>query len=133
MRQALWPDSTAAEVDALLGRSDLDRYAVFVVERRGAGLGGFAEVGLRTYAEGCASSPVAYLEGIWVDPDLRRSRLASALCLAILGWARRTGLSELASDADLDNAVSQAFHRSVGFQETQRLVCYVRPVPRPRG
>jgi aminoglycoside 6'-N-acetyltransferase I len=35
----------------------------FVVESTGGGLRGFIEVSLRDYAEGCTTSPVAYIEG----------------------------------------------------------------------
>lgn len=124
MRQALWPDSTAREVDDLLSARTAGEYSVLVVERLDRGLAAFAEVGIRAHAEGCASSPVAYLEGIWVDPDLRRSGVGSHLCHAVVAWARRKGLAELASDAALDNTISHAFHEAVGFVEAERLVCY---------
>lgn len=127
MRTALWPDSSAAEVDELLRRSGA-AYVVLVAERPEGGLGGFAEVGTRPYAEGCASSPVAYLEGIWVDAELRRGGLALALVGAAADWARARGLKELASDALIENQVSLDFHAAAGFEEVERIVCFRRDV-----
>ena len=60
MRQALWPDSTEADVDSLL--EERPSVALVLVSDRGdAGLCGFAELGTRRYAEGCMTSPVASL------------------------------------------------------------------------
>lgn len=123
MRTAFWPDSEAREVDALLGASSGES-VVLVAERPDGGLCGFAEVGVRAFADGCSTSPVGYLEGIWVDPDARRRGIASRLLDAALDWARARGLSEFASDAAVENAASLAFHAAVGFREAQRLVAY---------
>lgn len=135
MRLALWPDSTAQEVDDLLEGHGPPAYFVLVAERVGekAGLAGFAEVGERPYAEGCATSPVAYLEGIWVDPDHRRSGVGAALVEAAVAWARGRGLREMGSDADLDNVVSHDFHRGSGFHEVGRAVCFRRSLDDPEG
>jgi aminoglycoside 6'-N-acetyltransferase I len=98
---------------------------LLVVEGR-AGLDAFAEVGVRRFADGCASSPVAYLEGIWVDPEARRSGAALALVQAAEDWARAAGYVELASDCEEGNLASEAFHHAAGFEEVQRSVCFRR-------
>jgi len=103
-------------------------------DRNEGGLAGFAEVALRKFADGCRTSPVAYLEGIWVDPDLRRSGAAAALVREAENWARSRGLSEFASDCDVENHASQSFHSATGFEEVQRSVCFRRdlsPVSTP--
>jgi aminoglycoside 6'-N-acetyltransferase I len=124
MRQTLWPDSQPEEVDALLS-DGVDSRVWFLVHERASGeLGGFVEVGTRSYAEGCLSSPVAYLEGLWVDPDLRRQGVARELVDAAEAWAITEGLTELASDTGLDNLGSQAFHSDCGFEETDRVICF---------
>lgn len=135
MRLALWPDSTSDEVDGLVARRDDPDHRVLVAEAGRSAVGtahvplcGFAEVGTRPWAEGCESSPVAYLEGIWVDPPSRRSGVATALVDAALTWARKKGLTELASDTRPANAASRALHRSAGFQEVEQIVCLRRPV-----
>ncbi len=128
MRQALWPnadpDAQLADMDEWLAQPDT---AVIVVPRiggAGAGLAGFAEVGTRSVAESCSSSPVAFLEGWYVDPDLRRQGVGTALVRAAETWARTKGLKELASDTQLANTDSQRAHAAVGFIEVERLVAY---------
>lgn len=122
MRQALWPDSQPVEVDELLA-ADGRRMTRLLVHERGDGrLGGFVEVGTRRWAEGCRSSPVAYLEGLWVDPELRRTGVARALVASAEAWALQRGLTELASDTSLDNPGSEAFHLACGFEETARVI-----------
>ena len=134
MRQALWPDSGAEEVDGLLGAGGASPYAgapfVVLVADSGDGLTGFAEVSERPFAEGCESGPVAYLEGIWVDASQRRGGLATALLDGALEWAQNRGLTELASDTSEENHVSQRFHLDRGFEEAARVVCFRMPIPR---
>ena len=67
LRQALWPNpdpsAQLVDMDIWLARPDS---AVLVVPRgggTGAGLAGFAEVGTRSVADSCETSPVAYPEG----------------------------------------------------------------------
>ena len=127
MRSAFWPDSREDEVPTLLSR-DLTAGVVLVVDRAGGGLSGFAEVGLRPFAEGCDSSPVAYLEGIWVDPEARRGRIAAALVDGAEAWAREQGMTEMASDCTIDNHDSYQFHLATGFAEVERTICFMRPI-----
>lgn len=121
MRDALWPDQTAADMADWLARPDA---AVLVAERMSGGLCGFAEVGARSIAEGCTTSPVAYLEGWYVDSDARRQGVGAALLRAVEAWARRAGHRELASDTGLTNQVSQQAHERLGFTEVERAVQY---------
>jgi aminoglycoside 6'-N-acetyltransferase I len=121
MRDALWPGQTAAEMQAWLARPD----ATVVVADRGTGtLGGFVEVGARSIADGCDSSPVGYIEGWWVDADCRRTGVGAALIHAAETWARGWGYSELASDTETHNTVSQTAHEHLGFTELDRVVTY---------
>ena len=129
MRRALWPDEPTAtdddEMRAWLARPDA---AVFVAARSGGGLAGFAEAATRPYAEGCATSPVAFLEGWYVDPDVRRRGVGRALVAAVERWACAAGLRELASDALLENVTSHRAHARLGFREIERLVCFSKPL-----
>jgi aminoglycoside 6'-N-acetyltransferase I len=126
MRRALWPEiareDEEADAAAWLARPDA---IVLVAARPGdTGLAGFAELGTRPYADGCDTSPVAYLEGWYVDADVRRRGVGGALVRAGEAWARERGCRELASDALLENIVSQTAHEALGFAEVERAVHY---------
>jgi aminoglycoside 6'-N-acetyltransferase I len=97
----------------------------FVIDR-GDGLGGYVEVGTRPYADGCDSSPVAYIEAWYVDADLRRRGWGAQLIATVEDWARANGLGELASGALLDNEPSIAAHKSLGFREVERQVHFAK-------
>ena len=86
---------------------------------------GFAQCGLRyDYVEGTHSSPVGYLEGIYVTPEYRRQGCAGALLAACEGWAKEQNCTEFASDCELANNESLHFHLNLGFQETNRIICF---------
>jgi aminoglycoside 6'-N-acetyltransferase I len=68
---------------------------------------------------------VGYVEGLWVDADVRRRGIARLLVEAAKSWARAQGFRELGSDAVLDNTVSHAMHGRLGFTETERLVTFL--------
>ena len=76
------------------------------------------------YAEGCKTSPVAYIEGWYVDAESRRHKLGTRLVQAAEAWARSQGLKEIASDTQLDNTVSIQAHKMLGYEEVERLVCF---------
>ena len=132
MRSALWPDSAshAREVDAFLSRQTRDQ-DVFILERRDDRLGGFLEVSTRAYAEGCSTSPVAYIEGWYVDPDLREKGLGAQLVRAAEAWARERGYQEIASDAEPQNHISLRAHRALGYREAGRIVCFRKQLASP--
>ena len=101
------------------------RYAQFVAYSSPGQAVAFAEASVRTdYVNGAHSSPIAFLEGIYVTPEARRRGIAKSLVSAVCQWARSVGCSELASDALLENEIGQAVHRALGFQETERVVFF---------
>ncbi len=113
----------AAEIDMMLARDD---WAAFAAEAPDATLVGFIELFERNSAQGCATSPVCYIEGLWVDEDWRRTGLARRLVDAASAWGRARGRTEIASDVQLANLISQAVHQHLGFEETERQVTYRR-------
>ena len=123
MSVALFPDEDADEIARFMrqmsGRPD---YQVFLVERQDGSIAGFVEVGSRSYADGCDTSPVGYIEAWYVDPDVRRTGYGRALFEAAEEWARGQGFTEMGSDALLDNEVSHAAHKRIGYDEVGRVV-----------
>lgn len=83
---------------------------------------GFAEVALRNLVDGCLTSPVGYLEAIFVDPAARGRGLGRQLLEAARDWARKQGCTEFATDSDLKDTEAQEFHLANGFAETYRIV-----------
>ena len=126
MRLTLWPQGEPSEHRIEMARLASQPDAIVLVAVRGdtGRLAGFAEVGVRPYADGCETSPVAYLEGWYVDADLRRGGVGRALVRAAEEWARGQGLREFASDALLDNVASHRAHEGLGFTEVERAVRY---------
>ena len=129
MRHALWPDGAidehAREVEQVLsGTFGVYPYAIFVAEIDGE-VAGFADVTLRSYADGCdASRPAGYLEGWYVVDTARRRGIGAALLHACEEWARAQGCTEMASDTWIDNEVAQSAHESLGFEVVDRVVNY---------
>jgi len=80
------------------------------------------------YVEGTDSSPVGYIEGLYVKPEFRRKGIAEKLVEHAKEWSGKCGCIELASDCTLDNTVSQAFHKSIGFTEVNKIVCFVTKI-----
>ena len=128
MRTALWPveghETEIAEYFESGGSALLAQ--VLVAERPTRGLAGFLELGLRTYAEGCESSPVPFIEGWYVDEDFRRTGVGAALVRAAEEWARKQGYREIASDVEIENETSLSAHRALGYEEVERIVCFRR-------
>ena len=114
-----------AEFSQLLPCADA---ALFLCEEGGAPAG-FAQAQLRRdYVEGSSTSPVGYLEGVYVEPDFRRRGFAQALLRACEAWARERGCAEFASDCELENEASAAFHARMGFAEVNRIRCFLKPL-----
>jgi aminoglycoside 6'-N-acetyltransferase I len=127
MRAALWPEETAQEhahgIDDVL-RSD--RAWGFIAEADGMPAG-FAELAIRDYANGCASRPVPFLEGIFVREGFRRRAVGARLIAYVEAFVAALGFTEIGSDAEITNSASHAAHRGWGFVETERVV-YFRKV-----
>jgi aminoglycoside 6'-N-acetyltransferase I len=127
LRLALWPgerrDEFAAEISRLLA-DPRDTVTFIVRDDRGEAVG-FAEAALRhDYVNGCVTSPVAFLEGIYTVPARRRQGIARLMVEAVADWGRRRGCTELASDTATENLASQQMHKHLGFAETQRVVYF---------
>ena len=85
----------------------------------------FAQCSLRNdYVEGTESSPVGYLEAVYVKDEHRNKGIARKLVAECEKWAKEQGCSEFASDCELDNTDSLKFHLKIGFQEANRIISF---------
>ena len=127
LREQLWPDCPRerhlSQMSALLAAPD--RFAQFVDYDTSNNPPGFVEVALRNdYVNGTTTSPVAFLEGIYVSRDSRMQGVARRLFAEAERWAVGFGCTELASDALVENKQSHAMHQALGFEETERVVFF---------
>ena len=127
MRLALWPeandDEHLEEMAGFLARPE--HYAQFIARNDRDEACGFVEASIRNdYVNGTETSPVAFLEGIYVNLTARRKGVARALVDAVARWAKSKGCAELASDTSTRNRTSHAVHKGLGFVETERVVYF---------
>jgi aminoglycoside 6'-N-acetyltransferase I len=128
-RMALWPDAPTDDHRGYMAISlaQPERFLQLMMYDAQRQPIGFIEGSIRAdYVNGTETSPVGFVEGVYVAPAWRRLGLARSLFAAIGDWARAHGCRELASDALLDNEASQRAHRALGFEETERVVYFRR-------
>ena len=123
----LWPDNTVegmrSEFVELISKPDAAFFLAYAEENAI----GFAQCQLRyDYVEGTDSTPVGYLEGIYVADGYRKQGIAKELLTACENWAKTKGCTEFASDCELDNVQSLQFHLNVGFEEANRIICFTK-------
>ncbi|ENU8684486.1 cryptic aminoglycoside N-acetyltransferase AAC(6')-Iy/Iaa [Salmonella enterica] len=125
LRKQLWPghpdDAHLADGEEIL---QADHLASFIAMADGVAIG-FADASIRhDYVNGCDSSPVAFLEGIFVLPSFRQRGVAKQLIAAVQRWGTNKGCREMASDTTPENTISQKVHQALGFEETERIIFY---------
>lgn len=122
----MWDAHTPAELEAEFSEIMEDGGAFFLTQDAGNAVG-FAQCQLRhDYVEGTSGSPVGYLEGIFVAEDYRRQGTAKMLLAACEAWAAQQGCREFASNCELHNRESLEFHLRMGFEEANRIICFVK-------
>ena len=121
----MWDSHTVDELEAEFVETLNDKQSAFFIKYINDLPVGFAQCGLRTdYVEGTESSPVGYLEGIFVKEEYRKNGYAKELLSACEIWAKEIGCSEFASDCEIDNMDSFKFHMAMGFDEANRIICF---------
>lgn len=94
------PAGMAEEFHELIKNEDAACFLKYIDGRPIA----FAQCQLRhDYVEGTASSPVGYLEGIFVAEGYRKKGCAVELLAECEKWAKGKGCAEFASDCELGN------------------------------
>jgi aminoglycoside 6'-N-acetyltransferase I len=127
MRTALWPDTDdehAAEIDEFFAGRLHEPLTVLLARDDANAALGFIELNIRNYAEGCLTNRIGYVEGWYVEPHARRRGIGRALFAAAEEWARAQGCTEMASDTEIDNDVSFAAHLALGYEESDRIICF---------
>ena len=123
----MWEDNTLEGLSEELAEIIASpESAVFLLYEGGTAIG-FVQCQLRhDYVEGTDSSPVGYMEGIFVDEVYRNKGYAQDLLKQCEAWAREMGCTEFASDCELTNTGSLAFHLKMGFEEANRVICFTK-------
>ena len=125
----LWPDCDyEEEFERNMQMLDATNEQVFLIKVRQESVG-FIQLSLRTdYVEGTTTSPVVYIEGIYVEPAHRKLGLAQLLVQHAEKWGLEKECSEIASDVEIDNITSINFHNAIGFKEANRVVCFAKKI-----
>lgn len=125
----LWLEHDLEDLNRILNDYISGEESAVFAERKDDQVIGVALCCLRhDYVEGCESSPVGYLEGIFVQENFRLKGIADSLCKECENWAKELGCSEFASDCELTNTDSLRFHLSIGFQEENRIICFKKRI-----
>lgn len=121
----LWPGHTLEEfIQEMTDLITLPNTKVFLAYHDNETIG-FAQCQLRyDYVEGTSSSPVGYLEGLFVKKEFRKQGFAKSLVDACEKWAKKKGCREFASDCELENEESMTMHLKLGFSEVNRIICF---------
>ena len=118
---ALWPHHTIEEMIEEYLELKPNEFLYYCDNEAAA----FVSLSLRhDYVEGTDSSPVGYLEGIYVKPGFRGKGIARELVEFAKKWSAERGCTELASDCELTNEDSRLFHTQIGFKEANRIICF---------
>ncbi|NER09819.1 aminoglycoside 6'-N-acetyltransferase I [Muriicola jejuensis] len=125
----LWPDSSLEEEEKFFRKSIPDHAQNAFLLKVENILAGFVSLSLRTeYVEGSSTKPVCYIEGIFVASAFRKKGYAQMLVKRAEEWGKQMGCTEIASDTEVGNLDSLAFHKRMGFREVNRVVCFVREI-----
>lgn len=129
----LWEEHSAGELAEEFKSILEDGETRFFLAWDGERAVGFAQCQLRhDYVEGTNSSPVGYLEGIFVREEFRHRGVATGLLKACEAWAVEQNCREFASDCELSNDGSRVFHLHMGFLEANRIICFTKQLRRDK-
>lgn len=122
MRMELFPsldaDFNKKELEIIIGSSIFQDFIGYINDEPAALL----ELSFRNIVDECLSSPVGYIEGIYIKEKFRGKNYGKKMVEFAEEFFRTNGCTEMASDAEIENTASHKFHLSCGFQETYRIV-----------
>jgi aminoglycoside 6'-N-acetyltransferase I len=130
MAADLWPGESSEALERLFG--DLlskKNYQTYIARTEQSEPVGFIYLSIRNdYVEGSDSSPVGYVEGIYVKPEYRKKGVARAMLQIGERWSKENGCQEYASDTELKNVDSQNFHVRAGFEIAETIVHFIKRI-----
>ncbi len=132
MALALWPYESKEDMESLFHTLFASENDEMLIARTDEGAAvGFVNISIRKeYVEGSNSSPVGYIEGIYVKPEFRKQGIAKKFIELAEDWSRQRGCTELGSDTEVENVESQKFHRHIGFAVESQIVHFLKPIER---
>jgi aminoglycoside 6'-N-acetyltransferase I len=126
----LWPEESPEGLKnifiELMNKPEKNQFYLFLENSNAVG---FIYMSVRNdYVEGSDSSPVGYVEGIYVKPEHRRKGISGKLLKQGEQWAKQKGCTQIGSDIYADNKVSYDFHTAIGFKEAGRLIAFIKEI-----
>lgn len=123
----MWEDNSVADLASEFSKIVSQNDALILLKYENDIPVGFAQCQLRyDYVEGTKTSPVGYLEGIFILEKYRNKGYAKALLNVCEMWAKEKGCIEFANDCEIDNAGSFGFHQAMDFIEANRIICFTK-------
>ena len=128
-------DISQAEVDAFFQGNDSNQenisnlQEVLIALDDSKKMVGLIELNLRDNVPGSSQQTTPYIEAWFVSPDCQGQGIGKALIHAAEQWAIQQGFQELGSDAPITNEKSVNLHKQLGFNEIERVVCLLKPLP----
>jgi len=125
----LWPDNEYEELKneyfSLL-KSENQKVFLYMVDELPIA---FVQLSIRSdYVEGSETTPVGYVEGIFVNSDFRRQGVSKELMIKGEEWVKEKGCKQIGSDIEYDNNTSYHFHIKIGFKEANRIICFIKDI-----
>lgn len=130
LARKLWPYVPARDLKTVFGNAHKrPAKATLIGARTDTALIGFIYATVRVdYVEGSDTSPVAYLEGIYVEPQHRKQGIAQEMLAELESWSRKKGLTELGSDAYATNKLSRRVHVRLGFKPQPLIAPFLKKI-----
>lgn len=127
MRFTLWPHHEENELYEEMGKILIGNtfyknelsWTTFVAVREDGRLGGFIEITLYPKLDFSDSKPIGFIEGWYVDEDIRKMGVGRKLVNTAIKWIISQGCTEIASDVEVGNLISQEAHLCLGFKEVK--------------
>ncbi len=124
----LWPEEKRDDLTELFYRILNASDGIGFICRKNEEAIGFATVSLRNIVNGAKSSPVGFLEGIYVKEAYRRLGVAKKLVEIGEKWVKDHGCSQIGSDALDWNHDSILFHEKLGYKKIYTTVNFIKNI-----